>query len=204
MDKKRYQPPKRFHKKGPELAERENKGFNVSSMEAISILVSIITLALAFTYFFGISNQGLIIGVITGIIFHELSHKFVAQSMGFRSEYKLWMIGLVLVVAFALLTKGKFIFAAPGFVVTHGMASIRERGVISFSAPLANILLALLFSVISAPWAKPAALVNVFLAGFNLLPIGPLDGSKVAQWNSTVWILSLLFCGILGFILLAG
>jgi Zn-dependent protease len=29
--------------------------------------------------------------------------------------------------------------------------------------------------------------INFILAGFNLLPFGPLDGKKVMQWNPIVW-----------------
>lgn len=162
------------------------------------MLLSAVTLYLAFTYFFNISDQGILIGIVAGVIIHELSHKFVAQSMGFKSEYKIWEIGLVMVLAVALMTKGKIIFAAPGFVVTEGMAGIRERGIISFSAPLSNILLALIFFGIATPWAVSAAYVNVLLGIFNLLPIGPLDGSKVLAWSPSVWVCGIIFAVILG------
>jgi Zn-dependent protease len=29
--------------------------------------------------------------------------------------------------------------------------------------------------------------VNFFLAGFNMLPIMPLDGAKVWRWNKLLW-----------------
>jgi len=29
--------------------------------------------------------------------------------------------------------------------------------------------------------------INFILAGFNLLPIGPLDGNKVMKWNPIIW-----------------
>ncbi len=32
------------------------------------------------------------------------------------------------------------------------------------------------------------AQLNAFLAVFNLLPIPPLDGSKIMPWNLTLWI----------------
>ncbi len=155
-------------------------------LEIASILVSIVTMALAFQMF-GVSDSGIILGVVLGITAHEISHKLVAQAMGFESRYKLWSIGLVLVVAFAIISRGRFIFAAPGFVVTEGMASIRERGIISLSAPAANILLAALFLLVGGVWAVSAAYVNVLLAAFNLLPVGPLDGSPVMEWNPAVW-----------------
>ena len=35
-----------------------------------------------------------------------------------------------------------------------------------------------------------AAAVNVWLALFNLLPIPPLDGSKVMLWDIRIWVVS--------------
>ncbi|MGZ7096673.1 MAG: site-2 protease family protein [Methanobacterium sp.] len=32
-----------------------------------------------------------------------------------------------------------------------------------------------------------AAFINVFLAGFNMIPFGPLDGAKVWRYNPVLW-----------------
>ena len=39
--------------------------------------------------------------------------------------------------------------------------------------------------------------INSFLATFNLIPIGNLDGSKVLNWNSGVWIVTIAISGIM-------
>jgi Zn-dependent protease len=31
-------------------------------------------------------------------------------------------------------------------------------------------------------------MVNIFLAGFNMIPLMPLDGAKVAHWNIGIYI----------------
>ncbi len=170
-------------------------------MELFSIIVSMVTIVLAFNIF-SISDSGIVFGVVLGIIGHEVSHKLVAQSMGFDSRYKLWEIGLVLVVAFAIISRGRFIFAAPGFVVTEGFADARERGLISLSAPGANILLASIFILIGGAWAISAAYVNTLLAIFNLLPAGPLDGTSVMEWSPVVWASSFGFACLLGLVML--
>lgn len=156
-----------------------------STTEITSILISMVTLILAFRMF-NIWDTGIVLGIVLGITLHEIGHKVVAQSMGFESKYKLWEIGIVLVVAFAIISRGRLIFAAPGFVVTEGHATDREQGIISLSAPSTNILLAVLL-LGTGKFGASMAYVNTMLAIFNLLPIGPLDGAKVMKWSPGVW-----------------
>lgn len=185
----------------PARAQPEPAGIRFSATELLSILVSMVTIVLAF-HMFGVRDQGIILGVVLGITFHELAHKLVAQSMGFESRYKLWEIGLVLVMAFAIISRGRFIFAAPGYVVTEGMADDRERGIISLSAPAANALLALAFFMLGGAWAMSAAYVNVLLAAFNLLPMRPLDGASVMEWSPGVWSCAFALTLLLGLVFL--
>lgn len=190
---------KSYVRKPPAVLEKPRQGIGFSTTETISILISIATMVIAFQMF-GVGDYGLVMGVVLGIAAHEVSHKIVAQSLGFRSTYKLWEPGLVLVIAFAIITKGKFIFAAPGFVHTEGDASLSEKGIISLSAPAANIALALLFLIFATPLALSAAYVNILLATFNLLPIGPLDGTAVMEWNQGIWAAAFVLCLVLGFV----
>jgi len=151
---------------------------------------------------FGVSDSGIIVGIVLGITLHEIGHKVMAQSMGFESRYKLWEIGIVLVLAMAIITKGRFIFAAPGFVVTEGDPTPRERGWISIAGPATNIILATLFFAAGGAFATSAAYVNVLLAIFNLLPLPPLDGSGVMEWSPGAWSTAFGMSLLLGFILL--
>ena len=151
------------------------------------------------------------VGVGTGFILHELGHKFVSMKYGYWAEFQLWPQGLI----FALITSFfGFVFAAPGAVYTYANYMTDEiNGKISIAGPVVNIALALIFLAVAIA-IYPTALtsesyatafiiclvaysVNSFLALFNLLPIGNLDGSKVFTWNIGIWIVTIAIAGIL-------
>ncbi len=139
----------------------------------------------------------LVIALLTvgpGFVFHELSHKFVAERYGFWAEFRMWPMGLILALLTSLLG---FIFAAPGATYISGMnISQSENGKISLAGPVINVAIALLFLPLAifgtGFWGQLGGFgsyINIFLALFNLLPIGPLDGSKVFRWSLPVWAL---------------
>ena len=135
-----------------------------------------------------------LIGIGTGFIFHELSHKMVAQRFGYLAEFRLWKIGLIIALASAIISLGQLLFFAPGAVYVSSYSRPREEGLIAAAGPLANIILAALFYALSfssgflsliGEWGF---IINLWLAAFNLLPIPPLDGRKIFSWNTRAWI----------------
>lgn len=186
-------------------------GHVFSGIEIRDILVSWIALGVAFSFAlagggitilatsdFSLSSAAylLAISLVTvgpGFVFHELSHKFVAQRYGYWAEFRMWPMGLVLALVTSLIG---FIFAAPGATYISGMNISRdENGKISVAGPLTNVAIAALFtpfllynsSSLLSLVGYIGVRINVFLALFNLLPIGPLDGAKVFRWNKLVW-----------------
>ncbi|MCD6549766.1 site-2 protease family protein [Candidatus Micrarchaeota archaeon] len=150
-------------------------------------------------------NFALILLVIApAFVLHEMAHKFVAIHYGCRARFKAWWFGIGLMFVFAI--GMGFVFAAPGAVYIFApYLTRRENGIISASGPLTNIALsiislALLIGMITAGvtegfWFQAAqfsTLINAFLAGFNMVPMYPLDGSKVMYWNIKVWLAILI------------
>lgn len=84
-----------------------------------------------------------------------------------------------------------------------------EMGRIAAAGPLANIITAVVTYPLSVWFFNSSvsgfslggiivfvSFVNAFLATFNLIPFGPLDGRKVFKWNEIAWFL-LFTCAIL-------
>ena len=125
-----------------------------------------------------------------GFLLHELAHKVVAVRFGqvasFRADYR--MLALCIGAAFA-----GFLFAAPGAVYHRGRITLRQRGLVSVAGPLTNVaLLGLFFPFVFLPGflgqvGGLGVLINAFLAAFNMVPFGPLDGKTVLSWSRTVF-----------------
>ena len=139
--------------------------------------------------------QNLLISAIAvgfGFLLHELAHKVVAQRYGCWAEFRSW--DLMLLVAIAISFTG-FIFAAPGAVFISGLVGIPRNGRISVAGPITNLVLAIFFLILLIVSSNSLVIsiaqygisVNTWLAIFNMLPFGPLDGKKVFLWNKTVY-----------------
>ena len=125
---------------------------------------------------------------------HELAHKFTAQRRGLWAEFRLTVWGAVLTSISIFLP---FKIISPGAVMISGPASMDEIGKISIAGPVTNIVLSTAFfgptlfclpnsNFISSIFGI-GAFFNAYIALFNLLPLGILDGFKVFHWNKVVW-----------------
>jgi Zn-dependent protease len=196
----------------PEQAPVRVQGKVFSRIEIRDIIVAWVALGVAFS--FALAGGGLsllttpgftlfdalillgisLITVGAGFVFHELSHKFVAQRYGYWAEFRMWPFGLVLALVTSMIG---LIFAAPGATYISGTnISTSQNGRISLAGPLTNVVISALFlpfllfggSGILYEVGYIGVRINIFLAVFNMLPLGPLDGSKVFRWSLPVWI----------------
>lgn len=123
--------------------------------------------------------------VAPAIILHELAHKFAGFALGYASYYQMSGFGLSIGV-FLRLIGSRFLFFLPGYVVVPAADKI-HMGLIAFAGPAVNLALfgvswAMLESGRFRKYARAlyiSKLINLWLFIFNMLPIPPLDGSKV-------------------------
>ncbi|MEM5878946.1 MAG: site-2 protease family protein [Candidatus Aenigmatarchaeota archaeon] len=170
----------------------------VRDLAVSTIAISLIFAFPRFEFFFFY-----LIAVVFAFVFHELAHKFVAMKFHCAASYEMWPLGLGMGFLFMLfgikiLAPGAVIirpyrFGRWGFRVTR--LTVPENGIISLAGPVVNLAFALIFYPF--PALSFISDVNAWLAFFNLLPIPPLDGSKVIRWKPWVWLLFIITAFIL-------
>ncbi len=185
--------------------------------EIRDILISLAALIMIFSWKgfpdFGLDFQAIpstIVIVIVAFLCHEMAHKFVARKFNFAAFYKLWPQGILFGLIFMVLGVK---LVAPGAVVIHpykfGRWGYRrplpnpgtgEVGLISLAGPATNIFFAIIFSLFSGNLFEQLTFINAWLGLFNLLPIPPLDGSKVVIWKPWVWGMSIAIALVLIFL----
>jgi Zn-dependent protease len=181
------------------------KYYVMDNTELTHLLISVITISLAFSFILSNDPFGnfwfVLFTVGAAFAVHEMGHRWIAHRFGCLAYYRIWMPGLLAAIGFAFITQ-KFLFAAPGAVYIFGRyLSHREDGVIALGGTYFNVLLALVYLFLGS-FSSLQALgiiasfgfkISMFLAVFNLIPTFPLDGAKVFLWNPLIWFAAISF-----------
>ena len=138
------------------------------------------------------------IAVTLSFVLHELMHKFTAQHYGAIAAFQTSTMGLLITLGTSLFG---FLFGIPGATVIYTNSfTVRQNGITSLAGPLTNFAVFAVFFIIflftpSGSYINLTAslvmFISILLAFFNMLPIMPLDGSKVLHWNKRVYYASL-------------
>jgi Zn-dependent protease len=149
-----------------------------------------------------------VLPLLIAITFHEAAHAFVAYRLGDDTAWQLGRVsfnpikhidpfGTVILPGLLLLSHSPFLFgyAKPVPVNFRNLNNPRLDMVwVALAGPVTNIILATIVAFAfhalplvpadAAKWTadnlKNAFLINIVLAIFNMMPIPPLDGGRVA------------------------
>ncbi len=175
-----------------------SRGLRFSREEYKHLLLAMVVLTTAFTLMLGgqrhLSSIGgylliAVTAVFTGFLFHELMHKYFAQKYGAWAEFRSSKFGLLLALVTSLFG---LLFAAPGAVYISGALGRKENGTVSLAGPMTNSAFSALFLIFAlVSQGSPflfgyfayVSFLDAWLGLFNMIPVPPLDGSKVLMWS---------------------
>ncbi|MBW2972553.1 hypothetical protein KY359_05955 [Candidatus Woesearchaeota archaeon] len=181
---KRYWPLEKFEKRG--------------------LLITIIVLAFIFSFRewgvekfdIAIGIQNLLVSVVivaAAFLVHEVAHRTVAVINGYRSQYRAWVLGLVIGLVVAFVSNGHLLFLAPGvLLITHfpqhrlGLKyhelSMRHLGWIAMSGSVLLMLFAVILKALATATGlqvfHKAMIVFIWISLFDMVPIPPFNGSR--------------------------
>ncbi len=187
-----------------------NARSNIPTKEELTdLIIADIALSIAFSIILGFKNfiyyfPMALIAVTVSFILHEYMHKISAQRFGAVAAFKRSDFGIIIALVTSFIG---FLMAMPGatMIYTNNFTK-KENGIVSLVGPLTNLILffivfALAFLIQFNTYIEATlvftAFINLWLAFFNMLPIYPLDGSKVLSWNKPIYVITLISTVIL-------
>jgi len=146
----------------------------------------------------------LLVGI--AVFVHHASQRLMALSLGFYAEQKFWWHGLIISLILLLLTNGKIRFLGATSTIIHllpvhrlgafrygpNLSSIMK---VSLAGPVGNIVFSAIVKslewagILPHVFAERLFIMNLSFAAWNLLPIPPLDGSKLLFYSRLTYIL---------------
>ena len=128
-----------------------------------------------------------------GTILHDLAHKVVARRCGCTTEYQFWGLGAVTMFLTAWIFGS--IFAKPSRTVIQSKTAqtTEESARIMIAGPLVSLTIAIL-SLFLIPFGELFQLagsmgfsLNMLACVYALIPVIPMDGKKIYDWNKRIW-----------------
>ncbi|MBW2972560.1 hypothetical protein KY359_05990 [Candidatus Woesearchaeota archaeon] len=186
------------------FVDKVKRYYPLESFEKRGLIVTLIILSFIFSFrdwgierfdwTMGIQNL-LITLILVALVLavREIAHKTIAVWLGYKSQYKGWLLGLVVGLVVAFVSNGYLLFIAPGRMeITHlpihrlGKGyyelNMKHLGWIAMAGPVATMLLAVLFKSLSVTSAAPvfhkAMMISIWIALFDMIPIPPFNGSR--------------------------
>ncbi|MCB9362337.1 hypothetical protein H6504_02785 [Candidatus Woesearchaeota archaeon] len=181
--------------------------FNSQEIKAVALTILILAFIVSFNDGSEVFDLGSWMGnlllwlviVAMSFLVKMAGHRLMGLQYGFRVEYSIWWYGILLSLAIAFVSFGHFWVLLTGGIMIHHLTihrigwfrygtNMRALSMIAIAGPIANVLFATFVKTLQI-WfhlfpeqsiiVDRIFLFNLSLAAYSMLPIPPLDGSKV-------------------------
>lgn len=203
--------------------------FTKNEIKSLSILILVFAFIFSFNewgedkfdFVVGMGNffvAILVVGIV--VLVHDSGQKLAALKVGFRAETQIWWYGLIFALILCFISGGKIIFFAATGMWLHHMAihrlghfrygpNVQAMGVIALMGPVANIVVATFVKFLqvnlhiipmNSVFVDKFFFFSLLFAVLNLLPIPPLDGSRLLFYSRLTY--AFVFGTIAGYLIL--
>ncbi len=199
--------------------DKINKYYTFSSAEVTGLIFSTIIMAFIISFkdwgteafnarvgLFNLVNSIVIVGLT--LLVHDGGIRLAGLAIGFKTEFKPWTHGIFGALFLAFVTNGNLWLAVPGGFIVHHMAGHRlgffrydinyfAIAMVALAGPLASIVLIIILKTlgvfVTSSLITKAIMFNALFAIASMLPIPPLDGSKIYYGSRLLYAFSLPF-----------
>ncbi len=147
--------------------------------------------------------------VVISVMVHHTGQRLWGFKEGFTVEQYVWWYGIILALAVAFVTRGKiWPLAVTGTMIHHHRIhrlgefrygpNIHKFSIVAFAGPISCILLVTFLKVVermitgaysTSGFIHALFMFNLGYAAWNLLPIPPLDGSRIFFDSRNIYVL---------------
>lgn len=188
-----------------DLVDKIKRYYKFTRYELRGLIISILVIAFIISFnewgtakfdfgvgFYNLFNAMLIVAL--SILVHDAGQRIWGLAIGYRVEFKMWTFGLIIALVIAFLSNGNLWLIVPSGFLLHHLAGHRlgffryginyfGQAMVALAGPLFTLMLIIVLKVLStfSPnlLIQKAIIFNVVYAITSLLPIPPLDGSKI-------------------------
>ena len=200
--------------------------FTKDELKAIIITIAVLTFVVAyndgaktFELSHWLKNLVIMLVIVTASVFvKQYGYKISAAIGGFKTDYQVWWYGAIAAIIITILSRGHIWLLIPGAIVFQHLtvnrlgffrygANVRAMSMMALGSNLALIVFGGIFKTldiwISAgtnPIIDKLFLFTIFYAAWSLVPIPPLDGSKMVFESRLIY--SFVFGSFAGYAIL--
>lgn len=187
-----------WRKIAPKTHERVLLGISSKEIGIAAISIFLFGLAFAIAGRLNVDLTNILLFIVMGgiaVVGHEIVTNAIARHQSCDSEFQMWGLGSAIMFINAVIFG--IAFGKPSRTIVSGTQSLpqKDRGLLLLIGPLVNIIFALIslylipFGGILGAAGAIGFPLNIMVSVYTLVPVHPLKGKGIYEWNKVVWAL---------------